>query len=304
MKNQTLFIKEDIEFNADGNILRGWLYLSKDNKDEPKPVVVMAHGYAGIKEMYLDRYAGKFSKSGISVLVFDYKGFGDSERTPRQEINPWQQIEDYRHAITYASTRPEINEELIGVWGTSYSGGHALVLGATDSRVKCVVSQVPTISGSETAYRRIQGSALSDLLSKFSEDRKNRMNGAEPIYHAVIPEGELNGIYKTKDAIDFYTKGAQMGNNFVNKVTLRSVELSRGYDPGAFISKISPKPVLLRVAENDDITPTDLALKAYEEALQPKKLVMIPGGHFGPYVEHFERSCGEALDWFSTYLLK
>jgi cephalosporin-C deacetylase-like acetyl esterase len=39
--------------------------------------------------------------------------------------------------------------------GTSYAGGHAIVLGATDRRLKAVVAQVPTISGYEQGLRGI-----------------------------------------------------------------------------------------------------------------------------------------------------
>ena len=73
--------------------------------------------------------------------------FGASDGAPHQEIDPWQQIRDYRDAITYAETLEETDAERIGIWGTSQSGGHVLVVGAVDRRVKCVVSQVPLVSG-------------------------------------------------------------------------------------------------------------------------------------------------------------
>jgi fermentation-respiration switch protein FrsA (DUF1100 family) len=58
------------------------------------------------------------------------------------------------------------------------------------------------------------------------------------------------------------------------------------------------------VAAHDTITPTDLALAAYERALQPKKLVLLPGHHFVPYVDHFDTACSAARDWFSTHLAR
>ncbi|PEW73453.1 acetylxylan esterase [Bacillus thuringiensis] len=305
MGREVLFIRKSIKFNAEGTTLRGWLYLPLTSNKEKKPIVVMAHGYAGVKEMHLDRYAEQFSKAGLAVLVFDHRNFGESDGMPRQEINPWQQIEDYRHAITFASTIPEIDNDLIGVWGTSYSGGHVLVVGATDKRVKCVVAQVPTISGSETAIRRANGDVLSELLTQFSEDRKSRQKGKHPTYYSVIPSEELpSAVYKTNDAIDFSTQSSKEAKNFINKVTLRSVELSRGYEPGHYISKISPTPLLLLIAENDNITHTDLALAAYEKALQPKQLILLPGDHFDPYIKYFELSCKSAMDWFLVHLLK
>src|SRR5215470_17444455 len=99
----------------------------------------MAHGWAGVKEMYLDIYAWRFAASGYAVLVFDHRNFGESQGVPRQEINPYQQIQCYRDAITYLQSQQSVDPHRIGLWGTSYSGGHVLVLGAIDPRVKCIV---------------------------------------------------------------------------------------------------------------------------------------------------------------------
>jgi len=55
-------------------------------------------------------------------------------------------------------------------------------------------------------------------------------------------------------------------------------------------------------ATDDNLTGTDLTLEAYERALQPKRLVLIPGGHFAPYVEEFSASSGAARDWFCSHL--
>jgi hypothetical protein len=82
-----------------------------------------------------------------ACLVFDYRYLRASDGEPRGQIFPWEQIEDHRNAITYASELPEVDAERLGIWGTSYSGGHVLCVGALDRRVKCVASQVPPIDG-------------------------------------------------------------------------------------------------------------------------------------------------------------
>ena len=139
-------MRQDIEFDAEGVTLRGWLYLPQGISG-PVPAIVMAHGFSAVKEMYLDGFAEAFAAGGLAALVFDNRNFGASDGEPRQEIDPWAQVRDYRHAITYAQTRPEVDADRIGVWGSSYSGGHVLVLGAIDKRCKCVAAQVPLVSG-------------------------------------------------------------------------------------------------------------------------------------------------------------
>ena len=134
-------MRKDIEFKTeDGIKLRGWHYLP-ERRTGKVPTIVMAHGFSAVKEMYLDRFADAFAAAGLGALVFDNRNFGASDGEPRQEIDPWQQVSDYRDAITFAETLPETDPARIGIWGSSYSGGHVMVVGAIDRRVKCVVAQ-------------------------------------------------------------------------------------------------------------------------------------------------------------------
>src|SRR5260221_6655373 len=131
--------RRDVEFNAEGVTLRVWFYPA-EGAASAAPAVVMAHGFSAVKEMYLDSFAEVFAAAGLSVLVFDNRNFGASGGEPRQEIDPWAQVRDYRHAITYASTLAAVDAARIGIWGSSYSGGHALGVAAIDRPVKAVVS--------------------------------------------------------------------------------------------------------------------------------------------------------------------
>ena len=80
-------MRRDIEINAEGCRLRGWLYLP-DRASGPTPAIVLAHGFSAVKEMYLDRYAEVFSAARMAALVFDNRSFGASDGEPRQEIDP------------------------------------------------------------------------------------------------------------------------------------------------------------------------------------------------------------------------
>jgi cephalosporin-C deacetylase-like acetyl esterase len=154
-------MRKDIEFKAeDGTVLRGWHYVPDARKGRV-PTIVMAHGFSALKENYLDKYAEMFATSGLGALVFDNRNFGASDGQPRYEIDPWQQVRDYRDAITFASGLPEVDEERFGVWGSSYSGAHVIVLGAIDRRIKCVASQVPLISGHRNARRLIRADMIA-----------------------------------------------------------------------------------------------------------------------------------------------
>ena len=107
----------------------------------------------------------------------------------------------------------------------------------------------------------------------------------------------------TPDSYQWFTEtGAGRAPNWKNEVTLRTVEALGEYNPVDYIDQISPTPLLLLPATNDVLTPTAFAIAAYEKALQPKKLEILPGGHFDAYVKGFEASSNPALQWFLTHL--
>lgn len=297
-------MRTDVEFRTeDALMLRGWHYRP-DRGGGPWPTIVMAHGFSAVKEMYLDRFAEAFVAAGLAALVFDNRNFGASEGEPRQEIDPWQQIKDYRDAITYALTLPETDGARIGVWGSSYSGAHVLVVGAIDCRVRCIASQVPLISGHRNARRLIRSDVIAAVEGMCAEDRLKRYRGEPPATLPVVSEDPAGpAALPTPDSWRWFTETGRSGAPaWRNVVTLRSVELFMGYEPGAYIELISPKPLLLVVALGDHLTVADEALAAYERARQPKKLVTLKGGHFDAYVADFDAASGAARDWFVEHL--
>src|SRR5450631_2842385 len=170
-------MRTDIEFKTeDGITLRGWHYLPHSRPGKV-PTIVMAHGFSAVKEMYLDRFAEAFAAAGLNALVFDNRNFGASDGEPRQEIDPWAQARDYRHAITYATTLPEVDPARIGIWGSSYSGGHVLVAAAIDRRVRAVVSQVPLVSGHDNFRALVRSDFIAGFREMFDADRLARFGG-------------------------------------------------------------------------------------------------------------------------------
>lgn len=296
-------VKQSITFPGESGVtLRAWLFLPDDAGLRPCPAISMCHGFAAVKEHGLAPFALTFARAGFVVLVHDHRNFGDSDGEPRHDIDPWAQIADWRRAVSYLETRPEVDRQRIGIWGTSYSGGHALVLAATDRRVKCVVSQVPTISGFEQSRRRVSPDAVPGFLETLANDLRGQHSGHAPRYQAVV-EADLSkpAAYRSPDAVAFYQQGLKRAR-WINQVTLRSTFAARMYEPGIWAARVSPTPLLMIVASDDHLTMTDLELRAYEEALEPKRLVLVPGGHFDPYGTAFARACPAATAWFSEHL--
>ncbi|MGH8785245.1 MAG: alpha/beta hydrolase [Cupriavidus necator] len=293
--------RSEVEFQAeDGVILRGWLFTP--DVGGRRPAISMCHGFAAVKEHGLEPFARVFARAGFVVLVHDHRNFGASDGAPRHDIDPWAQLADWRVALGYLAARPEVDPDQLGIWGSSYSGGHALIVAASDRRVKCVVSQVPTISGSEQGRRRVRPEALPAFLDMLSADVQAQQAGAPPRMQAVASADTATlAAYRSLSSVAFYMQDLG-GASWTNTVTLRSTLAARSYEPGVWISEIAPTPLLMIVASDDDITMTDLEIDAYARAVEPKRLVMVPGGHFTPYLENFSVASLAATDWFLRHL--
>lgn len=234
--------REDISFQTSDNVtLRGWFYKPSD-ASSPLPCLVIAHGFSALKEMDLDLFAETFTaKLPLTCLVYDNRGFGDSDTKggqPRQEIIPAQQTSDYSDAITYAQTRCEVNKDKIGIWGSSYSGGHVLWVGAVDRRVKVVLCQVPCVDGWANFHRLIRPDFVAGLNSAFQDgvyvprrrldlltdplDRHARAAGkAAGMVPVVDADVHKPSALPTPDSYKFFTAWGEK-SDWKNEVTLKS----------------------------------------------------------------------------------
>ena len=299
----------EVEFDAEGVTLRGWLYHPQ-SAASAAPIVIMAHGYNCLKEFYLDKYATAIASAGLFVLCYDHRNFGDSDGEPRQELDPWVKVRDYRHAITFAQTLDGVDADPVGLWGSSYAGGHVLVVAAVDRRVGCVVSQVPTISGWQTTLRRTPPPALASRRREYSADRLERFRGGVPKTVPMVADPAEGGpaSHASADAWEFFTgKNAPPEDQWRfrkwrDELTLRWREMYSEYEPGSFIERIGPTPLLMIVGDRDVVCPTDLALDAFNRGREPKRLELYPGGHFSAYTDQFERAARAATDWFTEHL--
>jgi dienelactone hydrolase len=285
-------MREDVAFDADGVTLRGCFH--RPAGPGPHPVLVLSHGFSALRSMGLDRYAEVLAAAGFACLVYDHRNLGTSDGEPRREIDPWRQILDTRHAISFARSRPGVDRDRVGLWGTSYAGGHALVVAAIDRRVKCVVFQAGTIDGYTAALGRAGADGIAALRRRVDADFEARAAGAPPVYVPVAEPGSDSYAYLVE---------AWPDSGYVNSVTLRSRDLALAYNPGAFIERIAPTPLLMIVAKSDKQTPSDLQRAAFARAGEPKKLVVISNAqHYDVYTTRFAETSTAARDWFAAHL--
>jgi fermentation-respiration switch protein FrsA (DUF1100 family) len=298
-------VRKDIEFNADGVTLRGWFYPPKGRKKGRAPTVVMAHGFTALKEMTLDRYAEVFSDGGLGVLVYDNRTLGTSDGEPRHDIDPAAQRRDYRYALTFAETLPQVDPKRLGIWGTSYTGGAVLAVAALDRRVRAVVSQVPFVNGLANIQQFLRLSEIPDFVAMLDADRKRRMQGLPSEYVQVCADDPsvphaFPGL-RTYNYFHKYVKEVPKMRR-ENKVTIRSLEYLLEYDVTGYMDRISPTPLMMIVSENDSATPTDLAIGMFDRARDPKELMVVKADHYASYLEAFDSTSAAARDFFLKHL--
>ena len=179
-------------------------------------------------------------------------------------------------------------------------------LAAYDRRVKCAVSQVPLASAVDNFRRLVRADNWGPLQAWLAQDRMEEYNTGRVNYLPVVAEQGKPSALPTQDSYDwFINTGKTRSPKWENRQTVRSLELALEYNPAAGIHLISPTPFMMIVAQNDVLTPTDLAIEAYGRARDPKKLVILPGGHFDAYTgEGFKASSSAALVWFKEHLMK
>jgi fermentation-respiration switch protein FrsA (DUF1100 family) len=116
---------EDAHFAAsDGTRLHGW-YLPADN---PRAVVLFAHGNGGNLSDRADIGYLLSQRLGASVLMFDYRGYGRSEGEPTIP----GVLDDARAARRWLAERAGVSESQIVLMGESLGGGVMIQLAAHD----------------------------------------------------------------------------------------------------------------------------------------------------------------------------
>jgi fermentation-respiration switch protein FrsA (DUF1100 family) len=283
--------KEDIVFVSDGVELVGW--LARPGADTKCPLIILTHGLSGIIDLDLEHYAKVFTSGGYACLAYDHRNWGRSAGWPRGESDPWRQVADLREAVSFARTLPEIDPDRIGLWGTSYAGGHVLTVSALDRRVRCAVSQVPLISGSRTFDAWVPADKRDKFCARLDSDRDARRSGKLPAtIPAALPDSETEQWVQRND----------VNGRYQNELTVRSFDLLRTYEPVAFVEQIAPTPLLMIVATNDQQTPTAWQLEAFSRIGEPKRLLEIDCRHYDVYMEKLDEAAAGALAWYQEHL--
>jgi hypothetical protein len=291
--------EEQVNFYSEGEQVAGILRFPDDAGAAPYPAIVQGPGWLQLKEAERNLpYHRAFTDAGFAVLVIDFRGFGESEGD-RVDLLPHRWIDDLVNAVTYLTTREEIDSARIGTFGSgSTGGGNAVVLPAVDHRVRAAVSQVPIADGADWLRRMRREYEWFEFLTRIDEDDRARvLTGKGEMVH---PRREL--MIPTPARTERDAHEGPSGSSHVVDVSLRSARAIMAYRPIDAAQSVS---ALLIVAVADDpVTPTDHAHRLYAAARQPKKLlIQRRTTHYAAYDQYADEVIPQMVDWFRRHLV-
>jgi pimeloyl-ACP methyl ester carboxylesterase len=293
-------MRADVAIDSHGALCRAWHY-APDGATAEGPCVVMAHGFGATRDASLEPYALRFAAAGMHVLLFDYRHFGASDGQPRQLLSVQRQLQDYAAAVAFARSLPGVDRERIAVWGTSFSGGHALVTAATVPGVAAAVAQCPMMDGLAAVLGIVGYAGLGQVLRLTVHglwDLALAPFGRAHYIPTVGKPGTL-AVMSSPDSEAGYLALCPPG--FRCEVAARVALLVGLYRPVRYASR-ARCPVLVQICEHDSVAPPAAAEKVVA-ALGCGEVQRYPIGHFEPYFgAPFERSVSDQLTFLRRHL--
>lgn len=293
----------DVEFKSGGLTCRAWLFEPDTTTGKPAPCIAMAHGLGGTRHDGLAPYAERFCSNGFYVLVFDYCYQGDSDGEPRQIVSVSKQLEDWTAAIAFARSCDGIDPKRIGLWGTSFSGGHVVSIAAKDPQIAAISAQCPMMDGAASARMAFKATHLKSFLRIVAagiSDAARSLVGAKPTYIPLVAPLGGAAAMATHDAHTGYTALAH--DKWRNEVAARFVLTMPMYRPISHARAVSC-PALIIVCLKDTVVSNQASQTAADRIGPNARLVKLPIGHFEIYKgEWLECSSDEQAQFFKDTL--
>jgi len=293
--------RTDVNFDSAGISLAGHLYLPEPDGSTPLPAVVVGHPGTGVKEQAAGTYAARLAEQGFVTLAFDAAYQGESGGEPRGLEDPAHRIEDLKGAVSYLTTRDEVDAGRIGMLGICASGGYGIAATAGDHRVRALV----TVSGVDVGRQFREGAdgsqapaVIQAMLDAAAVARTAEARGEGVGMFHVFPdtaeEARALGGQHGFEGFDYYRTDRGQHPRSAKEFTWSSVDRIATSDQFRFVSLIAPRPLL--IIQGTEAVTKGMGLVAFADAREPKELRWIEGASHvdlydkpefvGPAVEH------------------
>lgn len=294
--------RSDLTFRSGDGTCAAWFYdpVGHAPAEAGRPVVVMAHGLGGVKEMRLDAFAERFAAAGYACLVFDYRHFGASSGDPRQLLDIDRQLEDWRAAVAHARTIDGVDPDRVVVWGTSFGGGHAIVTAADDHRVAAAIAQCPFTDGLAST-RAIPPATSAKVTARALRDVAGARLGRRPVMVPTFGPPGSTALMTAPDCADGVRALIPDGLDVRSEVAARfALDIVRHF-PGRRAKDVTC-PILFAICEEDSVAPPGPTRK-YAARAPRGEVTLHQAGHFDIYVgDDFERNVADQLGFLARHV--
>lgn len=289
-------MKQSVTVWSEGTRMAADLFLPDDLEDgERRPAILLCHGWAGPRSHLSSTYAPVFCDAGFVCLTFDYRGWYESDsrlvtmdkqpepgadgymtvraKPVREIVDPLDQNRDIHNAMDFLLAEPAVDPGRLGLWGSSFGGGHVIYVAGTDPRVKAVVSQVPGM-----------GQAAD-----------------EQGFTHVSPEGQQVASRMARGELETIPRSPDLPESLKGAGDPRTLWLYRPRTGAANIRV----PTLIIDQEHEEYGGRENSGLAARDAIPPETPVeyhVLPGSHYDIYGKNFEHSAALARDWFIKHL--
>ena len=254
------------------------------------PAILLCHGWGGLKSGLIE-HARAFARAGFVAMTFDYRGWGESDgriipavgsprlltagertldvRVLREIVDPIDQTVDVRNCLAALLTEPGVDPSRVGIWGTSYGGGHAVFVGGHDDRIRAIVAQIGGY-GFPPEYR-------DHARTRATEKARGQID-------PVVPQDGLDavpGLQGTPDTARMAVHSPLAAAAFVRVPTL-IIDAEREELVNRFEHGFTAYMIIRQQATCEYRT--------------------FPCDHYTVYEQYFDASVTMAVEWFRTYL--
>lgn len=293
-------MRTDVTFPSAGLKLAGHLYTPDDGAVGPRPAIVASHPGSGVKEQAAGLYALRLAEQGFVTLAFDAAHQGESEGEPRGLEDPAHRVEDIKAAVSFLTTRDDVDADRVGALGICASGGYVLSAMASDHRIKAV----GTVSAVDIARQFRDGAdgaqdpaVFQGMLAAAAAARTAEAHGEGvqtfPLFPDTAEQARALGGRHAVEGCEYYCSDRAQHPRSAKSFTWSSVDRMAFFDAFRFVHLIAPRPLLMIVGR--EAVTSWMSVEAFQNARAPKELHWIDGAshvdlydkepHLGPAVE-------------------
>ncbi|HAV1840601.1 UilS family quorum-quenching N-acyl-homoserine lactonase [Enterobacter hormaechei] len=273
------------------------LTLRHSAKTEKAPVVILCHGFCGIQDILLPRYAEAFAEAGFAAITFDYRGFGESGGE-RGRLRPSMQIDDICTVIDWAEKHPTIQGERIALWGTSLGACHVFAAAVERPQIKCVISQMGFADGEIIVTGRMDYAEKAGFIATLKKMAEKRERLGKEMF---VPVTKVLGDEESKA---FFESNKVRYPSMDIRIPFLTVYETLRYKPYQSAEKVSC-PTLVVVAGKDTVNEPQQGVALYKSVRSQNKRLYIEENakHYDMYEgQNFHNVIKQQLDWLKGHL--